>query len=289
MISEVVFRRFEQVVCRSKATRRGALVSLVVSPVIWVERNANAFSNGSWTYQETWLGICGEGKTQSPIQIDDTNLVDSVDGVSSIDFSGIPEHIRDANVMNNSHGSPQINVPEGSCNVVFGGERFDLVQIHFHSPSEHVMNNTRFPMEAHLVFKSHENSTRLLVIALLFHISGFGGNINMMLEEALHKVPFTGKEGVPLDNPIPLRSLFAQKTQVQRQSSEFFYLYTGSLTTPPCSEPVVWLVKHPVPIETESITSDQLNRFLSLSEIPGNAREIQPLNERPIMKVYIKY
>jgi carbonic anhydrase len=286
MISQVGARRFDQLVCRAKATRRGALAALIASPLQWVERNARASTNSSWTYQDIWLGTCREGKTQSPILIDDTKLVDTIGGETSIDFSGIPEHIKNATVINNSHGSPQINVPEGSCNVVLGGERFDLVQIHFHSPSEHVINNVRFPMEAHLVFKSHENSTRPLVIALLLHN---GDTKNVILEEALHKAPFVAKEGVPLDNPIPLKSLLVQKTTMQRGSSEFFYLYPGSLTTPPCSEPVVWLVKHPISAQTESITSDQLHRFLSLSEIPGNARDIQPENERSIMKIYVKY
>lgn len=283
-MSRTVVGRCSPVACGNRDTRRAALVALVASPTPWLARNSNASSNKSWNYQDSWVGTCREGRTQSPILLDDKKLVESEERVE-LDIDDVPEQIWNATVTNNSHGSPQIDFPKDSCSVIFGRERFNLIQIHFHSPSEHLTNDTIFPMETHLVLRSHKNPERLLVIAILCQI---GDKRNTLLEESLDKVPSVGDKGVALDRPIALRSLMtASDSRKGRDSSQFYYWYTGSLTTPPCSEPVEWLVQDPA-FKTESITTDQLDRFLYLSAIPGNARGIQNLNGRTVRKVYIK-
>lgn len=282
-MGRTVVVRCSPVACGTRDTRRAALVALIASPTPWLSRNSNASSNRSWNYQDSWVGTCREGRTQSPILLDDKKLVDSEERVL-LNIDDVPEKIWNATVTNNSHGSPQIDFPEDSCSVVFERERFNLIQIHFHSPSEHLTNDTIFPMETHLVLRSHKNPERLLVIAILCQI---GDKRNTLLEESLDKVPSVGDKGVAMD-PIALRSLMtASDSRKGRDSSQFYYWYTGSLTTPPCSEPVDWLVQDPA-FKTESITTDQLDRFLSLSAIPGNARGIQNMNGRTVRKVYIK-
>lgn len=228
---------------------------------------------------------------QSPIRLDETSAVDVAETIAKgeeplvLDISAVPEQLRNATVTNNNHGSPQINVPERSSGVKFDGDGYDLVQIHFHSPSEHFLNNQRTAMEAHLVHVSHDDAKKILVIAVLLEK---GEKQNEVLQEALSNLPVTPINGdaVSFHQSIPLRSLLLPSTDASQNSSPpFYYSYTGSLTTPPCSEPVTWLVQSKV----GSITPDQLEKFAALSVIPGNARSIQDQTGRTIVKVGSKF
>lgn len=270
--------------CRTSATRRATLTTLTAFQMLWWSPSSEAVSQSSWTYQDPWGGACKEGSLQSPIRLDERNATETEDGRYDLDISGVPEQVGNVTVINNFHGSPQIILPQGSCKVTFGGEQFDLIQIHFHSPSEHLLNNKRFPMEAHLVHRSQENEDRLLVIAVLLER---GEKRNVLLEEALNTVPLDDQT-VHLQHSIPLKSLFGiPEIPKQENRTRNFYWYTGSLTTPPCSEPVTWLVQTPM-IQMGSITKDQIDRFSSLSVIPGNSRRLQDANGRSVIKVKLR-
>ena len=143
----------------------------------------------------------------------------------------------------------------------FDGETFILDQMHFHTPSEHLVAHQRFPVELHLVHRSAEG--RLLVLGLLF----VPGEANAVIEQILTDAP-RNLGRIDLNRHLGITPLFPEE--------KHFYSYTGSLTTAPYTEGVQWLIlsEHP------SISPDQVVRLLLMEG--GNARAVQPINDRVI-------
>lgn len=165
-------------------------------------------------------------------------------------------------------------VPHGGMAAWFvDGDRYNLLQLHFHSPSEHTINGTRYPLEAHFV---HQNpvTLSLAVFGILF--------------------PFTD-EADPVPNPF-LRSWWDQiyyehvidipdKINVTGLLDDLdegvgIYRYPGSLTTPPCSEGVKWHVA----VSKHGITKGQKITYNYALEMVENYRPTQPLNARTVLK-----
>lgn len=145
--------------------------------------------------------------------------------------------------------------------LVFDDSRYTLKQLHFHTPSEHLVTHERFPMELHLVHRNDEG--QLLVMAVLFEI----GAPNAFIERILRDTPSeVGR--IDLDRHLDVTRVFPEE--------KHFYTYLGSLTTPPYTEGVRWLIltEHP------SVSPEQVVRLLVLEG--GNARDVQPVNARPI-------
>ncbi|WP_306418372.1 carbonic anhydrase [Carnobacterium maltaromaticum] len=146
--------------------------------------------------------------------------------------------------------------------AVINGRNFDLNQFHFHAKSEHTINSEYFPLEAHFVNKAQNG--RLAVLAVLFK----EGQANPAFETILQNIKKGEKATV--SDPINTSQLFPTNFS--------YYHYLGSLTTPPLSENVEWYVmEHPV-----EVSKEQLKTFNTYYD--GNNREIQPLNERIILK-----
>jgi carbonic anhydrase len=141
----------------------------------------------------------------------------------------------------------------------FDGEYFSLDQLHFHTPSEHLIDHQRFPVELHLVHRSADET--LLVLGLLFEVGEANSVIEQILVDAPHDL---GK--VDLNRQLGIVPLFPDE--------KHFYAYKGSLTTAPYTEGVQWLIlsEHP------SISADQVVRLLVMEG--GNARSVQPINDR---------
>ena len=143
----------------------------------------------------------------------------------------------------------------------FDGRTFELDQLHFHTPSEHLIGHQRFPVEMHLVHHGSDGS--LLVLAVLFE----SGDPNPFIEQILQDAPRdVGR--VDRDRDLSVANVIADETH--------FYAYEGSLTTPPYTEGVQWLILR----DQRNVSPDQVVRLLLLEG--GNARDVQPLNERPI-------
>src|SRR5262245_42712131 len=121
-------------------------------------------------------GSCGLGKTQSPIDIRD-DVVHEAD-LPAIEFSYEPSALK---VIDNGH-TIQVNYAPGSF-VTVGGRRFDLVQFHFHKPSEEQINDKNFDMVAHLVHKDSEG--KLGVVAVLLS----KGSANRLVETVWSHLP----------------------------------------------------------------------------------------------------
>ncbi len=196
---------------------------------------------------------CAVGKRQSPIDIKDGIRVD----LEPIKFDYKVSMFR---ITDNGH-TVQIDVGSGSKIRVMGRE-YELQQLHFHRPSEERVNGRAFDMVAHLVHKDDEN--RLAVVAVLLE----KGGENPLIQTFWNNLPLEVGQELVASTAIDLTTLLPE--------NRAYYSYMGSLTTPPCSEEVLWLVmKQPVQVSPEQVAIfSRLYRH--------NARPIQPANGRLI-------
>lgn len=222
------------------------------------------FTHVHWGYAglgrpENWGKIpgnptCGNGKRQSPIDIRGGIKVD----LEPIRFDYRQSQFR---VTDNGH-TVQVDVGEGST-ITLTGRTYQLVQFHFHRPSEERINGKAYDMVAHLVHRDFDNN--LAVVAVLMEM----GMDNPFIQTLWNYMPLeVGLSVEPPDILIDLNKLLPEKRE--------YYTYMGSLTTPPCTEDVLWMVmKNPVPVSLQ-----QVGIFARL--YPHNARPVQPANDRLI-------
>jgi len=221
-----------------------------------------------WKYgPENWgtipqYALCSTGRSQSPINID-TNKVSS-GGPQSIQFSYRPSDVR---LISNDF-TFQIDVPQGSSMIV-DGINYQLMNVTFHMPSEHTINSKPYYMEIQLV---HYNSnTGKWAIASIF--VNEGSQDNSALAPIWFSMPSPPYNWAEVKN-FDLNTLIPLDKRV--------YSYTGSITTPPCTEGINWYI-FAAPIE---LSRSQIERYRSI--YPYNARPIQPLNDRTIYVTSIK-
>lgn len=208
-----------------------------------------------WGELKSGYWACAEGKNQSPI-----NLTDFVDA----DLPPITFNYRaDGNqILNNGH-TVQVNYFWGSGAVV-DGQTFELKQFHFHAPSENHIDGKSFPMEAHLVHANAEGD--LAVVAVMFE----EGAENPALAQAWAHMPEQTGDKHNLPERINAEDLLP--------TNRDYYRFSGSLTTPPCSEGVRWLVmKTPI-----TASKEQIDHFTHVMHHPNN-RPVQQTNMRPIV------
>lgn len=189
---------------------------------------------------------CDLGERQSPIDIRDGIRVE----LDTIHFDYKPVAFA---VVDNGH-TIQVNLSPGNF-INVSGKTFDLIQFHFHRPSEERVNGRTSEMVAHLVHKDREG--KLAVVAVLLEL----GKSNDIIQLVWNNLPLEQNDPVKA-----LKSLdIAQLLPARRD----YYTYMGSLTTPPCSEGVLWMVMK----ETVELSAEQLAIFSRL--YPMNARPLQ--------------
>jgi len=219
---------------------------------------------GHWAYQgeggpEHWgqmkpeFSTCSSGKRQSPIDIRDGIAVQ----LDPVQFDYKPSNFR---VIDNGH-TVQVNLAPGNSIEVMG-RRFELLQFHFHRPSEERINGRQFDMVAHLVHKDLEG--KLAVVAVLLD----RGSVQPIVQTVWNNLPLEKGEELPAKAMIDLNNLLP--------AERGYFTYMGSLTTPPCSEGVLWMVMQ-TPV---SISPEQIGIFSRL--YPMNARPIQSASGRLI-------
>jgi len=192
---------------------------------------------------------CAVGTRQSPIDIREGVAVALEPIAFDYRASGF-------SVLDNGH-TVQVNVAPGNGITVMG-RRYELVQFHFHRPSEERVNGKQFDMVAHLVHK--DSAGRLAVVAVLLE-RGADDKPQPLLQTVWANLPLERGETVQAQAQIDLNQLLPQ--------NRGYYTYMGSLTTPPCSEGVLWMVlRQPVPL-----TAQQVGVFSRL--YPMNARPLQ--------------
>ena len=210
----------------------------------------------AWGQLKPEFNICAIGKRQSPINIEESATLRGP--AEPILFEYAPST---ASVVNNGH-TIQVDVA-GDNAITVRGSTYRLVQFHFHHPSEERVNFRSFAMVAHLVHRNPEG--QLAVVAVLLD----PGDANALINKVWTYMPLDSGDRVRM--PDKLLNMNELLPKDQR-----YYQFIGSLTTPPCTEGVLWLVlKQPV-----AISRDQLRLFSQL--FPNNARPVQPLNGRAI-------
>jgi carbonic anhydrase len=206
---------------------------------------------GNWAKLNPEYGTCATGKRQSPIDIREGIKVD----LEPIEFNYGHTHFR---IVDNGH-TIQVNVGEGSTIAVMG-RSYQLLQFHFHRPSEERVNGKAFEMVIHLVHRDADG--RLAVVAVLLD----KGLENPLIQTLWNHMPLEVDQDVTPSVAIDLNALLPE--------SRAYYTYMGSLTTPPCTEDVLWMVfKQPMPVSAE-----QVGIFSRLYR--NNARPIQSSNNR---------
>ncbi len=199
--------------------------------------------------------LCSLGEAQSPINIVDAQTLNLTDIAFDYAASAL-------NIFNNGH-TIQVQYDEGSS-IVYNEIQYNLIQFHFHTPSEHTVNGESFEMELHFVHQDANGS--LAVVGVLLH----EGAENEAYAELFEHLPATEGEPEPTELSIEAAGLLPEETS--------YYTYGGSLTTPPCSQGVRWLVLT-TPVE---ISAEQIETFRAIFEM--NARPVQPLNERDLLQ-----
>ena len=198
--------------------------------------------------------VCAIGSQQSPIDIGAT--VKSRLPVLKLNWAKGADTI-----VNNGH-TIQLNFAEGST-LKLGDTTYKLVQVHFHRPSEHQIGGKNFPMEAHFVHRA--DSGGLAVVGVLMA----EGRPNAAFGKIVATMPAKEGPAVKADAAIHPGALLPAKLS--------YYRYEGSLTTPPCSEVVEWLVlTNPVQVAASDVAS-----FAKL--YPMNARPVQRDNRRFVL------
>jgi carbonic anhydrase len=200
----------------------------------------------AWGSLKPEFGLCARGQRQSPIDIRDGISVDLEPLKIDYRASGF-------NVIDNGH-TVQVNVAPGNV-IEVTGRRYELVQFHFHRPSEERINGRQYELSVHLVHKDPEG--RLAVIGVVLE----RGAAQPVVQQVWNSLPLEKNETVPGAAAIDLNALLPQDKR--------YFTYMGSLTTPPCSEGVLWMVmQQPVPVSPA-----QIGIFSRL--YPNNARPVQ--------------
>ncbi len=229
--------------------------------------HAGSGHHASWGYTgdtgpDAWGDLKPEyaackGSQQSPIDIVVNDTVDA-------DLSKIAVHWGPSGleIKNNGH-TIQANYDEGSY-IIVNGKKFDLLQFHFHAPSEHALNGKLYDMEAHFVHKSDDGE--LAVVGVFFEAGEENAALKPIWQNMPHHVGTKSVSGIKIDG----------NDLIPSNTKEYFH-YMGSLTTPPCSEVVNWYVL----AEPLQASKKQIQAFSDL--IKANNRPVQPLNRRFVL------
>ena len=239
-----------------------ALAGLALCPLC---ANAGFAAEGApWSYEgatgpshwgnvDAASKVCAAGTQQSPIDI-----------TSSIKAQLPPLRtawrVKPDTIVNNGH---TIQVNSGAGNTLsVGKNKYDLLQLHFHHPSEHLIGGKHFPMEVHFVHRNDAGA--LAVIGVLMT----AGRSNAAFKQIVAAMP--PKEGAPV-------KMSAVNIGEMLPARRTYYRYAGSLTTPPCSEVVEWMLLH----QPLQVAKADIDKFAKL--YPMNARPAQKDHRRFVL------
>jgi len=206
-----------------------------------------------WGQLDANFALCDRGQQQSPIALEKATASD----LPNLIFHYGPSPV---SLLNNGR-TLQVAYAPGSS-IELEGNRFDLVQFHFHHPSEHRIEDQDYPMELHLVHRDRSGNLAVLGI---------------MIEAGAENSALLGvwRNLLPAYTSLTQTSASVDANQLLPPVATA-YRYRGSLTTPPCSESVQWIVMdHPI-----QLSAQQIAAFEAL--VPANNRPYQVVNNRAI-------
>ncbi|MFT7245384.1 MAG: carbonic anhydrase [Candidatus Azotimanducaceae bacterium] len=212
----------------------------------------------NWPTLNDDFEVCGGGPYQSPVAlVSESASVHNDELLLVYGASPLDE-------INNGH-TIQMNREAGDDHLLLNGHRYELIQGHFHSPSEHTLNGESFPMELHLV---HVDAfDHLAVVGIPIR----AGTENALFKDVFEHMPTkAGEHYMPNEGALDLQAILPKELD--------FLHYLGSLTTPPCTENVQWLV-----IETPlEMSKSQIDEFVDV--VGENARPVQSLHHRVVTR-----
>ncbi|HEY8856608.1 MAG TPA: carbonic anhydrase family protein [Rugosibacter sp.] len=257
-------RRLRELHYATSGPRKAAKKRSTAALTINGQEALPASKHGTWSYDDEdgptrWAklrddyALCATGKRQSPIDIREGIKVN----LEEITFDYKPTLFR---IIDTGH-TVQVNVGEG-LSLKISGKRYELLQFHFHRPSEERVNGRAYDMVVHLVHRNDEG--QFAVVSVLLE----RGSENPLIQ--------TLWNNLPLDQNIEVAPVEAIDLNKLLPESRTYWTYMGSLTTPPCTEGVLWMVlKQPIPVSAEQVAI-----FSRLYR--NNARPLQPSNGRLI-------
>lgn len=245
-------------------TGTGARGARVVPLAAGARKGADSVT--AWAYEgaagpQAWgelkpeFALCAKGQRQSPIDLQ---------GGLSVDLEPVLFHYQASRfaVVDNGH-TVQVRVAPGNA-IELAGRRYELQYFTFHRPGEGRIDGRQFEMSLHLMHKDAQG--RLAVVALLLD----PGPPQPVVQQVLNNLPLERNEEAAARVALELPDLLPRDRR--------YYTYMGSLTTPPCTEGVQWVVmRHPV-----TASPEQLELFARLH--PMNARPLQAAAGRRIMQ-----
>jgi carbonic anhydrase len=219
-----------------------------------------------WSYEgdtgpEHWgtlspdFATCAKGVEQSPVDIPANAPLNPAD----LTFSYQPSAVT---IFNNGH-TIQVNYDPGSS-LTLNGVKYDLVQFHFHTASEHAIGGQHEPMEIHFVHRNAQGG--LAVVGVLLK----SGSENATYAPIFQNLPPQASQ------PAPVAGTTVDANQLL-PAQRTYWRYNGSLTTPPCTEGVKWLVLN-TPVE---LSDAQIAAFTSIFK--NDERPVQPFNARTFL------
>ncbi len=209
-----------------------------------------------WGSLDPAFSTCSIGESQSPINVTGGQDVDQP--AIAFSYKATPIHM-----VNNGH-TIKVDYAPGST-ITVSGKTYNLLQFHFHTQSENAIEGKLFPMEAHLVHSDADG--HLAVVGVMFA----DGAANPFIEQLWLRMPVAANSTMDIAGSLNVETMLPE--------SRDYYSWSGSLTTPPCSEGVAWmLLKQPVTIAP--------GQAAKLKRVMGgeNNRPLQPLNGRVIYK-----
>ncbi len=255
--------KVNKTVCINYSAILSTLLLCLASPLSAAEQDPPHWSYEGESGPEHWgelspdFLMCSEGWNQSPI-----NLVNDVRaGLPALEFEYYSANI---NAINNGHSIQQNMNPGSFLRVPERNLSFELKQFHFHSPSEHTIDGKSFAMEVHFVHADKDG--KLAVVGVMID----EGEEHPVLKQLWAFMP---------ENPgeISQEPIGIEETNLLPPTREY-YAYSGSLTTPPCTEGVRWIVlKTPIQASAEQIATFKKRVG------PATNRPVQPLNARMIL------
>ncbi len=257
------------------------------APVVWNHAVKSNIGPSSWGKNAPEFATCGTksgdtvaqvGMRQTPIDIDNKLTVKTNTAALTFQYLDAPMA-----VVNTGH-VVEVEYPAGST-VRLGqfnssgpvnwsqvSDEFQLLQFHFHVPSEHTIDGKRADMEMHLVHRNQLGD--LAVVGVMMNIAA---DSSLLVDSLMSLAPLTvgekGLDGVRFN---------AQQLLPENRS---YYMYTGSLTTPPCTEGVRWfLMRNPVNVSSVAVRQMHLivSQFPGYEGFPDNNRPIVPSNGRTV-------
>jgi carbonic anhydrase len=223
-------------------------------PLNWAYEGAGGPQ--AWGKLQPEFSLCASGKRQSPINIEESQTLRGP--AEPLQFSYQPSN---ATVRHDGH-TIEVNVV-GDNALTVRGSTYKLVQLHFHHPAEERVNNQGFAMVVHLLHKNEQGQLAMLAVLLE------PGEANALINKVWTYMPLDKGDQVPM--PAGMLDLNELLPKDQR-----YYQFFGSLTTPPCTEDVLWLILK----QTATASKEQIKLFSQL--FPNNARPTQATNGRPV-------